>query len=505
MKFASKDINKLPLKNNFLDEKWKVLIVDDEVEVHRLTELVLEDFSFEDKGLEFHNAYSAKEAINILKKDNDFALIFLDVVMETDDAGLILVKQIREDLNITNTRIILRTGQPGTAPENEVIRDYDINDYKEKTELTSTKLFSSVISSLRAYRYIKTIEYNKLGLSKIIEASKSIFELKSILLFVEGVLTQLISILNLNKHMKIELSHAFFARLIAGKFELLATTGKFQHKDRGKIITPAAIELLNIAYEKKHNFFEGDFYVGYYESSDRQSIFLYLEGCDKLNELDKKFLIMFSESISNAFENICLHDEVINTQKEIIERLGGIVETRSQEAAYHVTRVAELSYFLAIKSGLNKEEAIRIKYASPMHDVGKIGIPDNILLKPGKLTAKEFEIMKTHSEIGQHIFANTQREILKVAETLAYQHHEKYNGTGYPQGLIGEEISIYGRITALADVFDALSQKRSYKDAWPIEKVIEYITDERGKHFDPKLVDIFVEHIDQIKEICKIS
>jgi putative two-component system response regulator len=136
-----------------------------------------------------------------------------------------------------------------------------------------------------------------------------------------------------------------------------------------------------------------------------------------------------------------------------------------------------------------------------MHDVGKIGIPDNILLKPGKLTEEEFEIIKTHSTIGAKILANSKAEILKVAEQIALSHHEKWNGNGYPQGLSGDNIPLAGRIVGLADAFDAITSKRPYKDPYPVEMACDIIKKERGEHFDPDLVDVFMENIDEVLKI----
>ncbi len=148
------------------------------------------------------------------------------------------------------------------------------------------------------------------------------------------------------------------------------------------------------------------------------------------------------------------------------------------------------SALVAEKLGLPSIEVQDILYASPMHDIGKIGVPDNILMKPGKLTDEEFEIMKTHTTIGAKILANSRSAILKVAEQIALSHHEKWNGKGYPQGLVGENIPLDGRIVALADVFDALTTKRPYKDPFPVEKAIDIIKKERGEHFDPNVVNI---------------
>jgi len=196
-------------------------------------------------------------------------------------------------------------------------------------------------------------------------------------------------------------------------------------------------------------------------------------------------------------EIIKLHEELEHTQEEIIFRMGEIGETRSKETGNHVRRVAKYSEILAKHYGLSEEESKRLAQASPMHDIGKVAIPDNILNKAGKLNNEEWHIMKTHAQIGYELFKNSNKPLLQTAAIIANEHHEKYDGSGYPRGLKGTDIHIYGRITALADVFDALGSKRVYKDAWSDEKIFTLFKEERGKHFDPKLVDIFFEHIDE--------
>ena len=200
-------------------------------------------------------------------------------------------------------------------------------------------------------------------------------------------------------------------------------------------------------------------------------------------------------------EQIKLQEEIETTQEEFILKIGQIGETRSKETGFHVKRVAEYSEILAKYYGLSEEEVKNITIASPMHDIGKVGVPDSILNKPGKLTQEEWVIMQKHTGLGYEIFKNSDRVLLKTAGIIAHEHHEKYDGTGYPRGLIGEDIHIYGRITALADVFDALGSERCYKKAWPDEKIFTLLREERGKHFDPKLVDIFFAHLDEFLEI----
>lgn len=196
-----------------------------------------------------------------------------------------------------------------------------------------------------------------------------------------------------------------------------------------------------------------------------------------------------------------LEQEIIDTQKDVIFTMGAIGETRSQETGEHVKRVAEYSKLLYLLSGANEDDAELLKMASPMHDIGKVGIPDNILNKPGKLNPGEWAIMQTHAEMGYDMLKNSNRDILKLAATVALTHHERYDGEGYPKGLMGNEIPMVGRITALADVFDALGSDRCYKTAWELEKILKLIKAERAKQFDPQLVDLFLENLDKFLEI----
>jgi len=344
------------------DKTWKVIIADDEMAVHELTKTVLGRFKYQDRYLELISAYDGNQAINLLKEHDDVVLILLDVVMESDDAGLIVVKRIREELNNNNIQIILRTGQAGKAPELEVVTNYAINDYKEKAELTSQKLHTSIITAIRSYQNLKTLEENK------------------------------IEIENLNK-------------------------------------------------------------------------------------------------------------EIIETQKEVIFKMGAIGEARSKETGQHVRRVAEYSKLFALLLGIPEFKAEILKQASPMHDIGKVAIFDSILNKPGKLSPEEFEVMKTHAQLGYEMLESSNRAILKVAAIVSHEHHERWDGKGYPNGLKGKDIHIYGRITAVADVFDALGSNRIYKKAWKDEKIFSFFKDQRAKHFDPEIIDVFFENINDFLNI----
>ena len=241
--------------------------------------------------------------------------------------------------------------------------------------------------------------------------------------------------------------------------------------------------------------------LSYFRSQTGSENLLYIEGINSLSDWDKYLIEVFCTNVSVAYDNIYLNQEIEDTQKETIFTLGEIIEGRSRETGNHVKRVSEYSRVLASKFGLNPIETEIVRLASPMHDVGKIAIPDAILNKPGKLTEEEFLIIQTHSALGYQMLKSSNRNILKSAGIIAFQHHEKYNGTGYPNGLKGEEIHLYGRITALADVFDALSSDRIYRPSWEIDKVLDLIKKEKNEHFDPILADLFFENLDEILAI----
>ncbi len=488
------------------EKTWKILIADDEEEVHRITKMVFLDYAFDGRKLEFLSAYSGKESKKLIQEHPDTAILLLDVVMETDEAGLEVVQYIRKILKNRFVRIILRTGQPGKAPEQDIIMEYDINEYREKTELSARKLYTTITASLRAYKDLITIDKTRRVLELVIKSSEHIFSRHSIEHFAAAVLDQMLSIINLDEDALYSEASGFAALHENNKFYILAATGPFKKFINKRIFEtlPENIKMqLHLALEKKKGIFIQDAYIGYFCTKTGSENIIYLNGCGELTKLERDLIRVFSSNVATVFDNIYLSQEIVDTQKEIIFTLGELTDTRSKGLAKHVQRVAEFSYQMAILANLGEKEAALLKLASPMHDVGKFGIPDNILNKPGELSIDEYSIIKSHSGIGHEILKNSKREILKAATIVAQQHHEKWDGSGYPQGLKGEDIHIYGRITGLADVFDALSHSRVYKKAWPHEQVVESIKSEKGKHFDPHLVDLFLENVDLFFAINK--
>jgi HD-GYP domain-containing protein (c-di-GMP phosphodiesterase class II) len=275
--------------------------------------------------------------------------------------------------------------------------------------------------------------------------------------------------------------------------------------------------IIEDAYNDPRHNAENDRKTGYHTKSiitvpfrnnDGEIIGAY-QAINKLTEIDYftsrdlELLSLAASYAGKSLESVMLHQEIVDTQREIISTMGEVGEIRSKETGNHVKRVAEYSYILALGLGLSVSQAELLRTASPMHDIGKVAIPDAVLNKPGKLTEEEYDIIKSHTKIGHQLLKGSKRELLRTAAIVAEQHHEKWDGTGYPTGRKGEDIHIFGRITAVADVFDALSAERVYKAAWPLEKIENLFREERGRHFDPDIIDTFFNQLPKLLEIRK--
>ncbi len=477
-------------------QKWKIIVVDDDEEVLSITRLVLRRFTFEERPVELYCGTSGVEAIRLLQEHPDAAILLLDVVMEDERTGLNVVRHVRDEMQNYFIRIILRTGQPGRAPEEHVFAEYEINDYKEKSFLTGQGLITSILSALRSYRDLRALENMRKGLTRIIDATEDLFKPNSIKTLASGILTQLASIIGLEHNgMKSHVSCLACSNR-RGTLLVYAGTGRYE-KAVGlpvrEVVSDKVFHHIEEGITSGRSLFFDHCYLGYFKSALGINL-IFIEGHQPISNLERKLLEVFSANITFAFDNLFLNREVIETQREVTFTLGEVIEIRSQETGQHVRRVALFSRFLASKSGLDEAQAELLFMASPLHDLGKIGIPDPILNKPGPLDPKERLIMQGHTTIGHNILKNSTRSILKAGSIISLQHHERWDGTGYPNALRMEEIHIFARITAVSDVFDALSSDRCYRKAWDMDRVLAFFKEERGRQFDPELVDLLFEH-----------
>ncbi|HSH51298.1 MAG TPA: HD domain-containing phosphohydrolase, partial [Bacteroidales bacterium] len=416
--------------------------------------------------------------------------------------GLKLTKYIREAIGNSAVRILLMTSSDNNRLQKDAVLNYDINGYEEKTDLLSKKLYTVVISSLRSYRDIIHINNNKKAMAQIAASSSKLFEMDSVTNFLSSSFCHLSDIVNSCKEYEKCLVNGIVAIKFLNEedFKVMTGFGKYEgfvYKTLTEFLPKEDYTMVKNTLSMKNHLITKDRYISYYNSSNGIEGIIFMEVKGKMDYIDLEVLDIFHKNITAAFENLCVNKEIEETQREILYILGELTEARSEETGNHVKRVSKYSQILAEKYGLSKREIMLITMAAPIHDVGKVGIADSILMKPGKLTFEEFETVKTHTTIGYNLLKGSNREVLKSAAIIAHEHHERYDGKGYPRGLKANEIHIFGRIVAVADVFDALGSPRVYKKPWIIEDILKYFKEEKGKHFDPDLVDILFDNLDE--------
>lgn len=300
-------------------KSWRLLIVDDEPEVHNVTRLALDGLHCHGRDIEFISAYSAAEALKVFRDTPDIALILLDVVMETEHAGLDLVRSIREDLGNPFVRIVLRTGQPGQAPEHKVITEYDINDYKHKTELTRQKLFTTVYTGISSYRDLIALDANRRGLEKVIEASASIFDLRSLSRFADGVLNQLTALLFLDQDAVMVRASGLMAQANGDDYEIVAASGRYSQV-RGPLnssqVDPSASARIAQARERKQSLFGENFYVGHHHDEAGVEHYLYVSGELPITVPDRHLIDLFTQNVAIAYSNVRLLKQASHAEEQ---------------------------------------------------------------------------------------------------------------------------------------------------------------------------------------------
>ncbi len=498
MRLVRKKRNPAVAKEEVSLQPWKILVIDDEPAVHTLTQLILKRMEFSGRKIQLFSAYSAQEAKEVLHNHTDIAVALVDVVMESEHAGLDLVEYIREELRNRYVRLIIRTGQPGSAPERDVIDQYDIDDYKDKTELTAQKLYTAIRSALKAYRDIMTIESNRQGLERILHATPGLYlpNFDSVDQFFQGVLQQLIGLCHLGENGLLCTINGFISTFDCNNTKIRAGTGDFalQMKNNplsecqelvqtcstiireGRVARPGELEpgtLLIPVGNKEH--IQG---------------FIYLENTSFLTRDDRHLIQVMVNQCSAALENLKLHFELKEANQESLYMLAMAAEFKDHETGNHIHRMSEYTRLLALEMGMREEEARQCAQASILHDIGKIGIPDAILQKTSRLTEEEFIQVRRHTTLGARLLE--QHHWFQLARDVALSHHERWDGGGYPRGLKGNDISLPARIVSVADVYDALSHKRPYKEAWAPELCLANLQKNAGTQFDPTVVDAFL-------------
>ena len=470
---------------------WRILVVDDEPDIHTLTQLNLRGFSYAGRNLELLHANSDKEARSLLQQEQDIAVALIDVVMETDNAGLQLVEHIRNDLGNSLMRLIIRTGQPGVAPERDVINNYDIDDYKDKTELTAQKLYTTVRTALKAYHDLKVIDANRRGLDLILSVTPKLYlQQQEMSVFFSGVLTQVAALCNVDTGIMDASLNGFVATL-EGSTNIHAGIGAFSTREgqtrAGEINRICSTAILTGSHPG--GLPEDSLFVPL--AFHEQTIgYIYLEGFSNLNEKDDHLVHVLANQVSGALLNQMLQGNLRKANQHALHMLAVASEYKDVDTGKHIQRIHHGTTLLALACGVGAEAAGQYGEASILHDLGKLGIPDAILQKPARLTVEEFDKIKQHPVLGGGIIG--ENPWFDLARQCAISHHEHWDGNGYPNGLKGEAIPLIGRIVAVIDVFDALTSKRPYKEPWSIDNAVKEIDRCSGTQFDPAVVAAFL-------------
>lgn len=408
---------------------WHLLIVDDDEEIHTVTKLVLHDLVVLGKRLQFHHAYSGKQAIAFLQKRSDIALVLLDVVMETDDAGLQVVRKIREDLQMDELRIVLRTGQPGYAPEESVIKEYDINDYKTKTELTRSKLVTTIISSIRSYQQIKTINQNRRGLQKIIKAGANLLEQHSLHEFSEGVVTQISSLIGLHAE-GVLCAQIEDDGSTSDKIYVLGAAGNYAPYIKcqlERLDNKRIVEQINICLAGRHHIFtEKDTVL--YLGNGKHNAAVYIETNCPIEDSDKQLIEVFLSNISIGYENVALFQQLKHAayidpltktpnRNEFIQILQ---DTRRFEPEHMVAVLVDIDHFSDVNDGLGQDVGNELLMAVTLRLIERFGRSAQL----GRIGADVFALVGPEAEL------TPERLLAVFAEPFsAFEHNLQVNAT----------------------------------------------------------------------------
>ena len=483
---------------------WTVLVADGDPRIHHRIHQALGRHLLLGRPLRILSAAGGRQALSLLAQNPEAAVLLLQADPTSGSDWLSIAAAIRGDSRNADLRVILRCENAGSLPPPETLLKLDITDCRTSADLTPERLVLLFNAAVDAFRSHRTISRGRLGLVRLADASSQLMAPQPLRKFAREVLRQLHAVLQLNANPLPLQGSGFTATEQEGEFMIWAATGCFEGmlgQSPQAALEGPPLKHLARAESQRSSFFAGSAYYGYYCTRSGVRHLLYLDAGRPLDRLDRELVGLLYGSVTQALENLHLEREIRETQEDVLTTLGGVIANRSQETGNHGRRVAQMAGLLGQKAGLSRSQVKLLRLSAPMHDIGKVGIPDAILFKPERLSAEELEKIRRHTEIGFDILKNARREVMAAAVIGAQQHHERWDGSGYPRRLKGTEIHIFGRIIGLIDVFDALLHSRVYKDAWELDKVRDYIRAERGRQFDPGLVDLLLADIDAFMEI----
>jgi len=483
---------------------YKLMIADDDKEVHAITTMILKNFEFEGFKLKIIHAYSGEEAKVLLNEHADTAILFLDVVMETHNSGLEVVSYLRGELNNQLTRIVLRTGQPGEAPEEDVIKQYDINDYRLKTELTVKRMHTTLYTALRNFRDLMKIERHKQGFERIIKASSQLFRHQQVSDFLTSILEELSNLYQGNPnfvYMRDDETHyheGFVGLEQLKQVKIVAGTGKYSNLV-GRTINDVpdfefmkTLEINQNDAKYKALGVPGGFMI---RSASGMQINNYIFISTDNIFHDFELINLFLEHYSEAFDNYLSHNLLMESQTTMLDAYSTIIERHFKNPLDHISKMSYFVKCFALKLGYDEISAVRLGHAATLHDLGMIKLPDALIMSHDTLSEIDYEKVKEHTRLGHDLLVSLDAEVLRLAAEIALCHHEHYDGTGYPRKLKGNVIPESARMVAIVDVYVSMSSEKVYSKGFPEKSAMDYILDKSGTQFDPQLVESFLDCI----------
>jgi len=492
----------------------KILVVDPDPALTGMAREALDGYTLNGAGLEVLTSATAAEAREALYEHPDIAVMLLEPVLETPAAGLDLVNHIRTDLGNQRVRIIVCTAHPDTVPEDQVVEAYDVSDYRTKDSLTPRALRTAVIGRLRAFVNLQAQAAGRKGLARMLVATTGLLEMRTPDVLFPNILPRVVGLLGIGQHALLCIQGDTLPR--DRKIRVRASTGRFAQwkdvdvADIGEPRVQAALERLSPSSE---TIVEPDYCALRLRAHGGIIGMIYVEGHNNDGTAREwQLLELFRNKCSIAFENALLFEELNTSQKATVLAMGSLAEYKDNAAAGHLQRIERLVGDIArelhgqghFSDELDEEFVEKVGLASLLHDVGMLSVSDETLGIPGELANNDMAAIQRHTMIGYRILNEAAvplrgRSLLTIAAEIARYHHERYDGSGYMEGLSGNAIPIGARIMAVADVFDALITDRQYRSAWTVEQAITWIIERAGKDFDPVVVEAFVTVVRRIQ------
>lgn len=460
---------------------WCILLVDDDPLMHTISDIALKNFEYDGRSLEILHAYSAEEAKEYLLGRDDIALAIIDVVMESENAGLQLVQYIRNTLCNRRIRLVMRTGQSDPVPEEDAVRNLGIDDYRDKADLGVQKLRTLLYSKLRSYRDLCLIEDQRDGLAKVLGVIGLVQRAKGFSGFFEMVSKNFVDHFKIspsNIHIFISKPNPFLQNLSLADFEGCPYAEKTR-SELPKVVTDRLDASLRELTSKRFD----DAFVMFSGGGKGRTALVYLGFCQELSLIDRQVLEIYTNSVSATFDNLNLQESLIDTENELVLTLAKAIKNRDDVFGPFINKMSNVGGHLARLAGLTEEQANLIRMATPLYDVAR----------PVVLSGSTDEKLV----YGLDVLKSSNHLLMKMGVEIAQSHFERWDGKGLPNGLPGDKSPIAGRITSLAHDFCKYAAGQDESTPWTQSMIVDALKAERGKKFDPQLVDLLLKNIDE--------